>query len=122
MDRDELRENTKASAHRCVRAALALPENALGRHLRGQLIRCATSGAASYRAACVTPSRAACVAKLSIVVDEIDEPCFWMEFFLEEKLLAKLKIAALPTEGGELTAIFVATRRTTRKNPMPNTE
>jgi len=122
MDRDELRERTKAFAHRCVKAALALPENALGRHLRGQLIRSSTGAAANYRAACVAQSRAAFVAKLSIVVEEIGESCFWMEFILEEELLARPKIAPLLAEGEELRAIFVVARCTTRKNQIPNTQ
>ena len=76
MNRQELMERVKQFAHRCVKLALALPENALGRHIRSQLIRCSTGAAANYRAACVAQSRAAFVAKLSIVIEEVDESCF----------------------------------------------
>ena len=115
MDRDELRERTKVFAHRCVKLATALPERTLGRHIRSQLIRSATAVAANYRAACVAQSRAAFIAKLSIVVEEVDESCFWMEFLVDEGLTARQKVAPLLEEGKELTAIFVAARRTTRK-------
>jgi len=72
--------------------------------------------AANYRAACVAQSRAAFVSKLSIVIEEADESCFWMEFVKDEGLLPQGKIAPLLGEGEELTSIFVAARRTTRSN------
>ncbi len=52
MTSDQLKKRTKDFAHRCVKLATALPDTSLGRHIRGQLIRCATSVAANYRAAC----------------------------------------------------------------------
>lgn len=116
MDRDELIRRLKQFAHRCVKLALALPENVLGRHIRGQLIRCSTGAAANYRAACVAQSRAAFVAKLSIVIEEVDESCFWMEFIIDEGLLAKKRVAPLFAEGKELKAIFISARHTTRTN------
>jgi hypothetical protein len=56
------------------------------------------------------------VAKLSIVVEELDESCFWLEFIIDEKLLAQNKVQPLLDEGRELTAILVAERKTTRKS------
>jgi hypothetical protein len=53
---------------------------------------------------------------LSIVIEEADESCFWMEFIKDEGLLTKTKIAPLLTEGEELTSIFIAARHTTRSN------
>jgi four helix bundle protein len=122
MNRQELLERTKVFAHRCVKVAVALPGNALGRHVQSQLIRCATSAAANYRAACIAQSRAAFVSKLSIVLEETDESSFWMEFLMEEGLLAKSRIVPLLTEGKELTAIFIAARHTTRRNAMSNSK
>jgi len=116
MNRQELLERITQFAHRSVKLALALAETPLGRHIRLQLIRCSTGAAANYRAACLAQSRAALIAKLSIVIEEADESCFWMEFLLEEALLSKKKADPLLTEGKELTAIFVAARRTTRGN------
>ncbi|HNS22479.1 MAG TPA: four helix bundle protein [Sedimentisphaerales bacterium] len=116
MNRQELLARVTQFAHRCVKLALALPETPLGRHIRSQLIRCSTGAAANYRVACLAQSRAAFVAKLSIVVEEADESCFWMEFLSEESLLATKKIALLLGEGKELTSIFVSARRTTRSN------
>jgi four helix bundle protein len=115
VDRQELMERSKRFAHRCVKLALALPNGPLGNHIRGQLIRCSTGAAANYRAACIAQSRAAFVAKLSIVIEEVDESCFWMEFIIDEELLAKQRAAPLLDEGYELRRIFMSARRTTRK-------
>jgi four helix bundle protein len=95
MDRQELMERVTQFAHRRVKPALALPNTTLGNHIRGQLIRCSTGAAANYRAACIAQSRAAFVAKLSIVVEEVDESCFWMEFIMDEELLAKKRVEPL---------------------------
>jgi len=116
MDRDELIKRLKQFAHRCVKLALALPENVLGRHIREQLVRCSTGATANYRAACVAQSRAAFVARLSIVIEEVDESCFWMEFIIDEGLLPKRRVAPLLAEGGESKAIFISARHTTRTN------
>lgn len=116
MNRQELMERVKQFAHRCVKLALALPANALERHILGQLIRCSTGAAANYRAACVAQSRPAFIAKLSIVIEEVDESCFWMEFIIDEGLLPKERVAPLLAEGEELRAIFIKARHTTRTN------
>ena len=112
MNREELTERTKKFAHRCVKLAMALPETALGKHLRGQVIRCSTSVAANYRATCLSQSRASFVAKLSIVLEETDESAFWLEFITDEKLLKKNLVEPLLKEAEELTAIFASSRMT----------
>jgi four helix bundle protein len=89
MNREELTKRTKKFAHRCVKLAMALPETALGKHLRGQIIRCSTSVAANYRATCLSQSKASFIAKLSIVLEEADEAAFWLEFIMDEQLLKK---------------------------------
>ena len=91
-----------------------LPDNVLGRHIRSQLIRCSTGAAANYRAACVAQSKADFVSKVSIVVEESDECCFWMEFIIEEGIIDEARIVPLLEEAGELTAIFVASRKTAK--------
>ncbi len=116
MDRHELMERVKQFGHRCVELALALPDVPLGRHIKSQLIRCSTGAAANYRAARVAQSRAAFVAKLSIVIEEADESSFWMQFIIDEGLVRKKRVTPLLMEGNELTSIFIAARRTTRSN------
>ncbi|MHC4203320.1 MAG: four helix bundle protein [Planctomycetota bacterium] len=114
MDADDIKERTKDFAHRCVKLALALPQTALGNHIRGQLIRCSTSVAANYRSVCIAQSKPTFVSKLSITIEEADETCFWMDFVIDEKLLQKEKVLPLLQEGRELTSIFVSSRKTAR--------
>lgn len=115
MDKEELKKRTKDFAHRCVKLALSLPNTILGRHLQGQLIRASTSVTSNYRAACVAQSKASLTAKLSIVIEEADESLFWLEFILEEELIKKELITSVIKEAGELTAIFIASRKTIQK-------
>ena len=116
MQGDELKKRTKEFAHRCVKLAMALPDTPLGKHIRGQIIRCATSVAANYRASCLAQSKASFISKLSIVIEEADESYFWLEFIIDEKLIQKDLVDPLLQEAYELTAIFIASRKTTRKD------
>jgi len=63
--------------------------NQLGNHISSQLIRCSTSVAANYRATCVAQSTASFIAKLGIVIEEVDETSFWLEFIIDEQLIIK---------------------------------
>ena len=103
---EELKARTKEFAHRCVKLAMALPNTPLGNHIRGQLIRCSTSVAANYRAACLAQSRAGFISKISIVIEEADESYFWLEFIVDPLL----------KEAYELTAIFISSRKTASKD------
>ncbi len=114
MDKVELKNRTKEFAHRSVKLSLALSKSTLGRHIKGQLIRCSTSVAANYRAACIAQSKASFVAKLGIVIEEVDESSFWLQFIIDEKLLEINKVNSLLNEAKELTAIFIASRKTAR--------
>ena len=114
MDGQELMDRTKGFAHRCVKLSISLPKTKVGDHISGQLIRCATSVAANYRAACLAQSKASFVSKLSIVLEEVDESAFWLEFIVDEELMSEKRIRPLLDEANELTAIFFASRKTAR--------
>ena len=116
MNPDQLKKRTKEFAHRCVKLALSLPSTKLGRHIQGQLIRCSTSVAANYRAANLGQTKAVFISKLSIVIEEVDESFFWIEFIKDENLLKENKIVPLLNESSELKAIFIASRKTAMKN------
>ncbi|OFX56323.1 MAG: hypothetical protein A2066_13075 [Bacteroidetes bacterium GWB2_41_8] len=111
MNKQILEDRTKKFAHDCVKVALSLPESPLGRHIRGQLIRCSSSVAANYRAANLAHSKAAFVAKLSIVIEEADESWFWLEFATDEKLLNESISLLLTKEAAELCSIFISSRK-----------
>jgi len=65
VEPEELKKRTKEFAHRCVKLAVALPKTALGNHIRNQLVRCATSVAANYRAALLAQQRRRLYQKLA---------------------------------------------------------
>ncbi len=111
-----LKDRTKKFAHRCVKLTAALPNTHLGDHIRGQLIRCSTSVASNYRASCIAQSKASFISKLSIVIEEADESYFWLEFIVDEELLKKNLVKPLLKEAEELTSIFIASRKTARRN------
>ena len=112
MKNDDLKIRTKIFAHRCVKLALSLPNDALGNHKKKQLIRCSTSTAANYRAACLAHSKAAFTSKISIVIEEVDESDFWIEFLTDKNFKPKELVEKLMNEAQELTSIFVSSRKT----------
>ena len=84
--------------------------------MRGQLIRCSTSVAANYRAACLGQSKRAFISKLGIVIEEADECIFWLEFVRDEALKNDEELVKTLQEARELTSIFIASRITALKN------
>jgi four helix bundle protein len=80
MDSNERVERTERFAIECVKFSEKLPQTDLANLIRGQLIRCSTSAAANYRATRLAQSKAAFIAKLSIVIEEADESEFWIDF------------------------------------------
>lgn len=116
MDKNQLKQRTKQFAHRCVKLALKLPGTYLGNHIKGQLIRCSTSVAANYRAVCISQSQKSFVAKLGIVIEEVDESNFWLEFIIDENLIKADLVLPLLKESAELTSIFIASRKTAQGN------
>jgi four helix bundle protein len=59
-------------------------------------------------------SKADFVSKVSIVVEEADECCFWMEFIIGEGVIDEARVMPLLEEAKELTAIFVTSRKTAK--------
>ncbi len=110
--KEQLKKRTKLFAHNCVKMTESFPNTYVSNHIKKQLIRCSTSVAANYRATCVAQSKPSFIAKLSIVIEEVDESNFWLEFALDENLISKEKVAVLSKESSELTSIFIASRKT----------
>lgn len=108
----DLKNRTKIFSYSCIELCSNLPNTYLGNHVKGQLIRCSTSVAANYRAANHAQSKAAFIAKLSIVVEECDECEFWMGLIIDKNLMVHELVKPVLKEANELTSIFVASRRT----------
>jgi len=114
MTEDELKQRTKQFALRIMKLVGALPNTAIGRTVRHQLVRCGTSVGANYRAACRGRSKADFIAKLGIVVEESDESAYWLELIIDGRLLKRELVDSLLQEANELTAIFTSSINTSR--------
>ncbi|MBO1224898.1 MAG: hypothetical protein JYX80_10775 [Candidatus Scalindua sediminis] len=51
-----------------------------------------------------------------MVLEEIDESSFWLEFITDEQIMKEKMVTPLLNEALELTSIFFASRKTARKN------
>ena len=114
MDKEELKKRTKEFALRVIRLVEALPQTQTSQVIGNQLLRSATSVAANYRAVCRARSPADFIHKLGIVEEEADESLFWLEIIVETKLMPANRVQELLLEADELTAIFVASRKTAK--------
>lgn len=115
MTSQELKDRTKVFAKACLKLLkYQHKSDRLFWHIENQLIRSCTSVAANYRAARIAQTRAAFVAKLSIVIEEVDECHFWLELLEEEFAENSEDIKKQKAEALELTKIFVATRKSLR--------
>ncbi len=114
--KEALKQRTKLFAHNCVKITQHFPNSYIGNHIKKQLIRCSTSVAANYRATCIAQSKPSFIAKISIVIEEVDESNFWLEFALNEHIINGSDIDFLLKESAELTAIFIASRKTASIN------
>jgi four helix bundle protein len=112
---EQLRERTKSFALRIVKLFRALPKATEAQVIGKQLLRCGTSVAANYRAACRARSRAEFIAKLGVVLEEVDESVLWIEMLIDLGILKKERTAQLLGEARQLTAIFTASRQTAKQ-------
>jgi len=111
---EELKKRAKEFAVRIVRLSRALPNTREAWVLGKQVLRSGTSVAANYRAACRARSRAEFIAKIGMVVEEIDETVFWLELLVDCGIVRKDRMMKLLAEANELLAIFAASQHTAR--------
>ncbi|MEO1148200.1 MAG: four helix bundle protein [Cyanobacteria bacterium J06638_22] len=115
MDEAAFKQRTKQLALRVIQLTDALPVKPSSSVIGRQLLRCATSVGANYRAACRAKSTADLIAKLSIVEEEADECLYWLELLVESGTLPAAKLQALMTETNEILAMTVASIKTLRR-------
>src|SRR5436190_20297141 len=115
---EEVRNRTKQFAIRIVRLFRSLPKTDEARTIGRQLLRSGTSVAANYRAVCRSRSKAEFIARLGIVVEEIDETVLWLELLIDSDILSAARLSDLLKEANELLAIFT-TSQLTAKGILP---
>jgi len=116
MNSKDLQQRLKAFALRLVPLCEALPKKKISAIIEGQLLRSGFSAAANYRSACNGQSKKSFNAKLSIILEEIDEAAFWLEIIEELELVQPAKLSFILQEAIELTKILGASRRTATRN------
>jgi four helix bundle protein len=112
---EEMRDRTKAFALRIIRLFRSLPYRTDTQVLGKQLLRCGTSVAANYRAACRVRSKAEFVARIAIVAKEADESVLWLELLIESGIIKTELTVALLKEAKELAAILTSSRETAKR-------
>ena len=115
MTPDELKMRTKQFGLRVIRLVESLPNTKTAAVIGNQLLRCATSVGANYRAACRGRSKAEFIAKLGIVEEEADESAYWLEMLVEANVMNPDLVAQLHTEAAQLTAIMARSRQTAKQ-------
>ena len=111
---EQFKKRTKDAALRIIRLFQSLPKTDEARIIGKQILRSGTSFAANYRAACRSRSRAEFFAKLSIVIEELDETLFWIELLVESNILKEEKSASLKQELLEILSILSHARKNTK--------
>jgi four helix bundle protein len=112
----DLKDRMKRLGVAVIRLVESLPHRQGTEIIGKQLIRCATSVGANYRAACRARSKADFIAKLAIAEEESDETMYWLEILQELGLLDQLTFAKLHQEAEEITKILTASGKTAKQN------
>jgi four helix bundle protein len=112
---NELRARTKRFAFDVIDLVKEMPRNLASDAIARQLIRSGTSVSSNHRAAGRARSLREFVAKLGVVVEEIDESELWLEALLTCRLAASDPTERLYREACELRAIFVKSAETARR-------
>ncbi|HEX3019441.1 MAG TPA: four helix bundle protein [Chitinispirillaceae bacterium] len=112
-----MKKRTKGLASAGIKLISDIPNTIAGNIIAKQLVRCATSVGANYRAVCRARSKADFIAKLNIVLEEADETAYWLEIAAESEMMSPEKINPLLNETNEIISILVASIKTS-KNKM----
>ena len=116
MTPQQMKARTKKYALDVMRLVGTLPRNYTSDVLGRQLVRCATSVGANYRAACRARSANDFIAKMKIVEEEADESLYWLELLDEGGFVNVENTVLLHRECDEILAIVVASIKTKRSN------
>ncbi len=110
---DGIENRLKMYTFRCVQVFRALPRSYEAQHFGKQLVRSSSSSAANYRAVRRVRSKNEFFAKLSIVVEELDESLFWLEMLIFTEILSETRLSSLIDEGHQLLKIVAKARNNT---------
>ncbi len=116
MTEQEFKDRTRKLGLEAIRLVDELPRSRCADVIGRQLLRCATSVGANYRAACRAQSRADMLAKLAIVEEEADEVIYWLDLFVAARLASEPDTENLMIEADNILAMTVASIKTLRRS------
>jgi len=108
---DQLRKRTLKMSADIRNVLVNLKVHAIDRTQVQQLIRSASSVAANYRSATRGRSDAEYYSKICIVVEEVDETLFWLEYLAEIRIINHDENIALLDEVTQLVRLFSTIKR-----------
>jgi four helix bundle protein len=114
MGSNDLQVRTRLFALRVIRLVEALPPGRTVDVIGRQLLRCATSVGANYRAACRAQSANDFIAKMKMVEEEADESLYWLSLLTDANIVPEGRVRDLVAEGDEIVAMTVASVKTVR--------
>jgi four helix bundle protein len=117
-----LRQRTQTFYIRVIHLCEALPRHLAAQRIAPQLLDSAGSTDSNYRAACRARSTKEFIAKIAVAAEEADESKGWLEALLAAGVPNEPETTALAQEADELTAIFVASEKTARRNAGQETK
>jgi four helix bundle protein len=111
-----LRERTQKFFTRVIRFCATLPRNDATRAISGQLLDAARGADSNYGAAWRARSTREFIAKLGVAAEEADESLGWLKALASAEIGDPEEAKVLIQEADELTAIFVASQNTAKRN------
>ena len=116
MFSQEMQKRTRTFSLRILRLCFSLPRNMEPMVLGKQLLRCATSVGANYRAACHAKSRADFLSKIKTCEEEADECEYWLDLLIDAGIIHGDAVADIRREAHEIASILASAAKNTKNN------
>ncbi|MDY0104609.1 MAG: four helix bundle protein, partial [Lentimicrobium sp.] len=116
MDKFEMQRRMMKLKLEVIKLTKIFPISQESKVISYQIIRCTSSTAANYRAACRAKSTKDFIAKMGIVEEESDETVFWLELIIASGLVKEELVAPFLKEANEIVAMTVRSLITAKEN------
>ncbi|MEO6236153.1 MAG: four helix bundle protein [Vicinamibacterales bacterium] len=114
----ELQARTRRFATAVIKFCQSLPKDIATQKIVSQLLDSAGSADSNYRATCRARSPEEFIAKIGVAAEEADESKGWLQLLVSANLARPEDARDLIRESDELTAIFVASRKTAQRHKL----
>jgi four helix bundle protein len=111
----ELQQRTQRFATQVIKFCESLPKGAVCQGIVTQLTDAAGATDSNYRATCRSRSPDEFIAKVGVAAEEADECKGWLELLVRSGFTTEEAAGGSIKEADELTAIFVASRKTAER-------